>query len=132
VSYAFGVSPAYGGNGYDYGWCTWYVSNRRAELGRPIPNNLGNAYSWYTIAQRAGLPTGTSPAVGAVMVVYFGPSSPGNHVSVVEEVEGDGSFWVSEMNASGQVSISDNRGAGGWGRINYHFYPNAGNNKFIY
>ncbi|MDB5182466.1 MAG: putative domain containing protein [Candidatus Saccharibacteria bacterium] len=121
------VTAIYSGNGYDYGWCTWYVSNRRAEIGRPVPNNLGNAYSWYVIAQRAGLPTGGSPEVGAVAV-----NQGGNHVSVVEQVNDDGSFWISEMNASGQVSMTDSRGAGGWGRIDYRLVPSVGSLKFIY
>ena len=127
-TYAVGFAVArYGGNGYDYGWCTWYVSNRRAELGRPVPNNLGNAYSWYVIAQRSGLPTGNVPQPGAVAV-----NQGGNHVSVVEVVNEDGSFWISEMNASGQVSMTDSRPAGGWGRVNWRLVGSVGNLKFIY
>jgi surface antigen len=125
--FAFGTSALYGNNGYDYGWCTWYAANRRAALGNPVPSNLGNAYSWYTIAQRAGLPTGSAPQVSAVAV-----NQGGNHVSVVEQVNGDGSFWVSEMNASGQVSITDSTFTGGWGRIDYKLYTSVGNLKFIY
>ncbi len=119
------VAAIYSGNGYDYGWCTWYASNRRAEIGRPVPNNLGNAYSWYTIAQRAGLSTGSSPQVGAVY-------QSGNHVAVVEQVNDDGSFWVTEMNyTAGQVSMTDSTRAGGWGRIDWRLVP-AGYAKFIY
>lgn len=132
AGFSFGAAAVYGSNGYDYGWCTYYVAAQRIIRGNPVPSNLGNAYSWYTVAQRVGLPTGTTPAVGAVMVVYFGPSSPANHVSIVEQVNDDGSFWVSEMNASGQVSIEDSRGAGGWARVDFHFYPSAGYSKFIY
>ncbi len=126
-SFAFGFSATFGSNGYDYGWCTWYAANRRAELGRPVPSNLGNAYSWYYLAQRAGLPTGLSPAVGAVAV-----NQAGNHVSVVEAVNSDGSFWISEMNASGQVSMTDSRPAGGWARRDYRLISSAGSLKFIY
>lgn len=129
ISGSFGGTTVarYGGNGYDYGWCTWYVSNRRAELGRPVPNNLGNARTWYTVGVRSGLPTGNTPMPGAVAV-----NQGGNHVMVVEVVNGDGSFWVSEMNASGQVSMTDTRSAGGWGRINWRFVSSAGSWKFIY
>ncbi|CAN5394330.1 hypothetical protein BH10PAT3_BH10PAT3_6340 [soil metagenome] len=127
ANYSFGTTAIYGGNGYDYGWCTWYVSNRRAELGRPVPNNLGNAYSWYTVAQRSGLPVGSTPQAGAVAV-----NQGGNHVSVVEQVNDDGSFWISEMNASGQVSMTDTRSAGGWGRIDWRLVSSAGSLKFIY
>jgi len=68
ASFPFGFAALYGFNGYDYGWCTWYVANRRADLGRPVPANLGNAYSWYILAQRSGLPTGGIPLPGAVAV----------------------------------------------------------------
>lgn len=122
-----GVSPIYGSNGYDYGWCTWYASVRRAQIGRPVPSNLGNAYSWYRLAQRAGIPTGLTPAVGAVAV-----SEAGNHVSVVEQVNPDGSFWVSEMNSRGQVSITDPTPRGGWNVRDYKLYTSVGNLKFVY
>ena len=127
AGYAFGTSAMYGSNGYDYGWCTWYVSNRRAELGRPVPSNLGNAYSWYIVAQRAGLPTGLTPAVGAVAVTVGG-----NHVSVVEVVNPDGSFWISEMNSHGQVSMTDPRPTGGWGVRDYKLFPASAVGKFKY
>jgi surface antigen len=128
ASFAWGgYTPVYGSNGYDYGWCTWYAAIRRAQIGRPVPSNLGNAYSWYRLAQRAGLPTGFAPAVGAVAV-----NEGGNHVSVVEQVNGDGSFWVSEMNSRGQVSINDPTPAGGWNRIDYKMYTSVGYLKFIY
>ncbi len=126
-SFAFGTTAVFGFNGYDYGWCTWYVANRRAAIGRPVPSNLGNAYSWYYIARNIGLPTGFSPAVGAVAV-----NEGGNHVSVVEQVNPDGSFWVSEMNSRGQVSMSDPTPAGGWNRIDWKLYGSVGNLKFIY
>ncbi len=121
------VTAIYSGNGYDYGWCTWYVSNRRAEIGRPVPNNLGNANSWFVIALRANLPTGNEQQVGAVAV-----NQGGNHVSVVEQLNDDGSFWISEMNASGQRSITDTSSAGGWGRIDFRLVSSAGSLKFIY
>lgn len=120
-------AATFGSNGYDFGWCTWYVSNRRAEIGRPVPSNLGDAYSWYKLAQRAGLPTGLTPSVGAVAV-----NEAGDHVMVVEQVNGDGSFWVSEMNSHGQRSIADSTPAGGWDRIDYKLFTSAGYLKFIY
>jgi len=131
ANYAFGYGAVYGYNGYDFGWCTWYVSNRRAAIGRPVPSNLGNAYSWYILAQRAGLPTGLTPAVGAVVV-----NQGGNHVSVIESVNEDGSFIVSEMNSRGwdrpeNIGV-DGHQAGGWARIDYKSHPSAGNLKFIY
>ncbi|HSX52989.1 MAG TPA: CHAP domain-containing protein [Patescibacteria group bacterium] len=125
--FAWGATAVYGNNGYDYGFCTWYVANRRAAIGRPVPSNLGNAYSWYRIALNAGLPTGFAPQVGAVAV-----NEAGNHVSIVEAVNGDGSFWVSEMNSRGQVSMTDPTPAGGWGRVDYKIISSVGSLKFIY
>ncbi len=122
-----GNSAIYGSNGYDYGWCTWYAAIRRSELGRPVPSNLGNAYSWYRIARAAGLSTGLSPAVGAVAV-----NEGGNHVMVVEVVNEDGSFWVSEMNSHGQVSMTDATPRGGWNVKDYKLFAGAGSLKFIY
>jgi len=122
-----GSSAIYGSNGYDYGWCTWYVAIRRAEIGRPVPSNLGNAYSWYRIAKSVGLPTGFTPAVGAVAV-----NEGGNHVMVVEQVNEDGSFWVSEMNSHGQVSMTDSTPRGGWNTKDYKLFTSVGSIKFIY
>jgi len=128
VGFSFGGGSAiYGSNGYDFGWCTWYVSNRRAEIGRPVPSNLGDARTWYILAQRAGLPTGLSPAVGAVAV-----NQAGNHVSVVEQVNPDGSFWVSEMNSRGQASINDPTPRGGWDVRDYKMFTSPSSLRFIY
>ncbi len=124
---AWGATAIYGSNGYDYGYCTWYVANRRAELGRPVPANLGDAYSWYRAANAAGLPTGFTPQVGAVMV-----NEAGDHVAVVEQVNPDGSFWVSEMNSYGQVSMTNPAKTGGWGVRDYKVEPGPGRFKFIY
>lgn len=125
--FAWGASALYGYNGYDYGYCTWYVANRRTAIGRPVPANLGNAYSWYRVALGAGMPTGLTPRVGAVAV-----NQGGNHVSVVEAVNEDGSFWISEMNSSGQVSMTDPTPTGGWGRLDYKLITSPGSLKFIY
>lgn len=127
TGFAWGSTAVYNSNGYDYGFCTWYVSNRRAEIGRPVPSNLGNAYTWYIIARNAGLPTGLQPLVGAVAV-----NQAGNHVEVVEAVNADGSFWVSEMNSRGQVSMTNPAPAGGWGRKDFKLVTSVGNLKFIY
>lgn len=117
----------YGSNGYDYGYCTWYVSNRRAELGRPVPSNLGNAYTWYRASVSLGLPTGYAPQVGAVAV-----NEGGNHVSVVEKINDDGSYWISEMNSYGQVSMSDSTSYGGWGKRDYKIIPASSVNRYKY
>lgn len=78
------------GNGYVAGYCTWYVKNMRPDL----PNNLGNAYSWYSRAASQGMAVGTTPQVGAA-------GQRGNHVVYVESVNTDGTVTISEMNHKG-------------------------------
>lgn len=83
-------------NLYDPGYCTWYVKNRRPDL----PNNLGNADTWYYRAQAQGLPTGTTPRAGAAAQVRGQM-----HVVYVESVNGDGTIVISEMNYAGLYSL---------------------------
>jgi surface antigen/LysM repeat protein len=87
---SYSVAP---GNRFPYGYCTWYVYNRK-----PVPW-LGNAIEWFGQAQAYGWATGQTPKPGAIMVTtesYFG------HVAYVESVAPDGSSWtVSEMNFTG-------------------------------
>lgn len=82
-----------GGNTYDYGYCTWYVKNRR---GSSIPNMLGNANTWYARAQSMGMAVGSVPQAGAVGTTTRGAYG---HVVYVESVNGDGTINISEMNA---------------------------------
>ncbi|HUC89814.1 MAG TPA: CHAP domain-containing protein [Patescibacteria group bacterium] len=107
-------------NGYDYGFCTWYAANRRAQIGRPVPSNLGNANTWAVLAASYGIATGASPQVGAVAMKHSG--APG-HVAIVESVNADGSFWISEMNSYGQRSMTDSTPTGGWGVIDWKLIP---------
>jgi surface antigen len=96
--FAWGGSAIYGYNGYDYGYCTWWVAQRRAAVGLPLPANLGNASSWGYIARGAGLATGNTPKLYAAAVT----STRGEgHVVFVEAVNDDGSIVISEMNHLG-------------------------------
>jgi len=91
-----GVAPLRdygGGNSYDYGYCTWYVKNRR---GASIPNGLGNANTWYSRAAGMGMAVGSTPKAGAVGTTTRGGLG---HVVYVESVNKDGSINISEMNA---------------------------------
>jgi len=88
-----------GGNGYSYGYCTYYVASRRS-----IPSNWGNANAWYYNAQIAGFSVGSTPVPGAIAWTgagYYG------HVAYVESVSG------------GMVTISEMNGVAGWNRVGY-------------
>lgn len=99
-----GYGAVYGSNGYDYGYCTWYVAIKRSQAGRPIPSNLGNASSWLDLAARSGFAIGKVPQAGAV--IWTVPSDYYGHVGYVESVNPDGSVNVSEMNVVGFNRIS--------------------------
>ena len=91
------------GNHFAYGYCTWYVANRRC-----IPW-MGNAWEWYGNARAAGFPVGSQARVGAVAVWGIGMSAWG-HVAYVESVQ-PGGFTVSEMNYNA------------WGQVNSRYVP---------
>ena len=84
-------------NRFAYGYCTWYVANKRY-----IPW-LGNAIDWWPNARAYGQPEGMLPKVGAVMVTR---ESGYGHVAYVEAVNTDGSWSVSEMNFVGWNRVS--------------------------
>ncbi len=77
--------------GYAPGNCTAYAYYRRAQLGRPVPSNLGNAYTWATQARAFNYVVNKTPAAGAVI-------QSGNHVGVVEEVLPNGDLRITDMN----------------------------------
>lgn len=77
--------------GYADGNCTAYAYMRRAQIGRPVPTNLGNAYTWATQARVMGYNVNKTPAAGAVI-------QAGNHVGVVEEVLPNGDLRITDMN----------------------------------
>jgi surface antigen len=90
--------PGLVNNGYPYGWCTYYVATRRQ-----VPTSMGNAGHWLSSAKSDGMPTGSTPVAGAIMV---SSDSWAGHVAYVESVNGDGTFTVSEMNYVGWGKIS--------------------------
>lgn len=100
-----GNSAVYGGyNGYDYGYCTWYAAKKRSDAGSPIPSNLGNARTWLSLSQSAGIPTGRIPKAGAV--IWTPPRDYYGHVGYVDSVDADGTVHVSEMNTAGWGRVS--------------------------
>lgn len=98
-----GFSPDYGSNGYDYGYCTWYVANRIA-----VPGNWGNASSWAYYAALSGWTVSSRPIPGAIAQTPYGGGGAG-HVAIVEAVSADGT----------QMKYSDMNGIAGWGRVGY-------------
>lgn len=101
--FAFGSTAVYGYNGYVPGYCTWYVANKRAAIGRPLPANLGNAGPWARSAPAAGFIVNNTPAPGAAIVTDLG--NPG-HVGFVETVNPDGSVVMSEMNRRRRFEVT--------------------------
>jgi surface antigen len=96
----FGGGGGSCGNHFTYGFCTWYVANRRC-----IPW-FGNANEWYANAQSYGFPVGSQARVGAVVVWGSGGGYGSvGHVGYVESVQADG-FTVSEMNYNGWNTVN--------------------------
>lgn len=88
------------GNTYGPGYCTWYAKSRRPDL----PNNLGNANTWYVRAQAQGWNVGLTPKKGAVATTTAGWAG---HVAYVEGVSLDGKYvTISEMNYRGLYSMN--------------------------
>lgn len=98
-------TPSFGGVGYDWGQCVWYAAIRRASMGNPLPTDLGNANTWYSVAQSYYIPTGSQPIVGAVATTTAGYLG---HVAIVREVEANGNILIDEMNSVG-LGVTDTR-----------------------
>jgi surface antigen len=95
----------YGNNGYDYGWCTWYVASRVS-----MPSNWGDARTWGYYAGQSGWTVSKTPQVGAIV-----QTSRGDHVGYVEQVSADGS----------QIIYSDMNGLAGWGNVGVSGWTSA-------
>lgn len=93
------------GNRYDYGYCTWYVYEKRAAIGRSVGSFWGNATSWAGFAMGEGFTVNNTPAPGAVMQSSGGWGGYG-HVAFVESVSENGDVTVSEMNYAGWNVVS--------------------------
>ncbi len=98
-SFAFGNEPLYGGNGYSYGYCTYYVAGRIA-----VPRNWGNANTWDRGAAASGWTVSSRPRPGAIAQTRRGFAG---HVAVVEAVSEDGTM----------IKYSDMNGRAGWNRV---------------
>jgi surface antigen len=106
---AWGSSPIYGYNGYDYGYCTWYVASQL-----PVPANWGNASSWAYYAGQSGWSVSSVPHVGAIAQTPYAAGGEG-HVAMVTAVSPDGQ----------SVKITDMNGVAGWGRVGTAWQPTS-------
>jgi N-acetylmuramoyl-L-alanine amidase len=103
-----GFTASYGGNGYAFGWCTYYAAARAG-----VPSNWGNANTWDNYAAiTPGWVVSRTPVVGAVLQT---DSGFGGHVGIVEAVSDDGT----------QIKYSDMNGLAGWNRVGYSDWVSA-------
>jgi surface antigen len=93
-------SPNYSGfNGYDYGYCTYYVASVIA-----VPSNWGNANTWDNYARvTPGWAVSLTPIKGAIAQTDRGGLG---HVAIVTDATADGMM----------IKYSDMNGLAGWGR----------------
>jgi surface antigen len=98
-----GTSAIYGYNGYDYGYCTWYVATRVS-----VPANWGNASTWDNLAPLAGWTVSNEPTVGGIGQTDNAAGGLG-HVAYIEAVSEDGTM----------MKFSDMNGIAGFGRTGY-------------
>jgi len=98
---------------FPYGYCTYYVSTRRAIYWS------GNAISWLANARAAGFATGSEPQAGAIMVTTEGGWT--GHVAMVDAVNGD-QVTISEMNYVGWGVVSTRTVSASYGAIRGYIY----------
>ncbi|EGQ4380913.1 CHAP domain-containing protein [Staphylococcus pseudintermedius] len=99
----------YNGQSYPWGQCTWYVHQRRKEIGKPVPLTWGNGGDWGDNAKAQGWEVGSKPKAGAGASIKpgnFGAPAPYGHIMFVEKVKKDGGIIVSEANVKGEGVIS--------------------------
>lgn len=107
------------GNTYAKGYCTWWAQNRRIQIGRPVPNRMGNAVSWARGASAAGYAVDGNPRTGDVIWHKRALTSAG-HVAFVEGVNADGSLSVSDMNNPY------------WGRVTHRTVPVSDFGQYLF
>ncbi len=106
------------GNTYSYGYCTWWAQKRRIDIGRPVPNRMGNAISWARAASAAGFSVDGNPRAGDVL--WHKNIGGAGHVAFVEAVNDDGSLKVSDMNYPR------------WGKNTYRNVPASELGKYLF
>ncbi len=85
--------------GQSKGNCTWYANGRLRQVGYNTASlNIltGNAGTWANLARNANITVDSHPSVGAIAQINASTSYQLGHVAVVENVNADGSLWISE------------------------------------
>lgn len=105
-------------NPYQEGFSAWYAFNRRAALGKSMPTSTSTNRFCAGFTTDPDFSHPSAPEIHAI-ACKSGASGSGDHAMVVEQINQDGSIWVSEMNAKGQASINDSTPAGGWNVVDF-------------
>jgi len=113
-------------NGYDFGYCTWYVATQIA-----VPPNWGNAATWAYYAAQDGWRVSSTPVVGAIAQTPYAAGGEG-HVAIVRAINPNGTIWISEMNSYGQVSSTNSTPTGGWDVVDWQKAPISLFPNYIY
>lgn len=114
-AFPWGAGPVYGYNGYDYGYCTWYVASQIS-----VPSNWGNAATWAYYASASGWNVSSSPAPGSIAQTPYAAGGLG-HVAIVDAVSSDGSM----------VKITDMNGLAGFGQVGTGWEPASKYQNYI-
>lgn len=100
---ANGYAPDYGIT-YPNGNCTWYAYGRYAEIRQAFANlPLGDAGTWYenaTSFNRGDFSAGAEPQLGAIVCFKSASGVYPGHLTVVEQINSDGSIVVSQSGYS--------------------------------
>lgn len=94
---------------YPWGQCTWYVHQRRHQIGKDVPTTLGDGGDWADQAKTSGFNVGKEPKEGACASLprgVLGADGQHGHIMFVEKVKKDGGITVSEANVKGLGVIS--------------------------
>jgi surface antigen len=134
-------------NPFPYGQCTYHAYEDRPDVydfavahGVPrggtatatryggIPDYWWNAWRWLSNAQHVGIPTGTTPVRGALVVFPrgYGGSVVG-HIAYVESVNADGSYVVSERNWNYNSNVTVRRVQPSYPGVGFIYGGPAGN-----
>lgn len=95
---------------YELYQCTWWASQRRAQIGRPVDPYMGNGGQWNEKAMALGYPVSGAPAPGDVIVFepgVHGSSRVYGHVAVVEKVNDDGSILISQSGTGWMAVVTE-------------------------